>query len=256
MRFTNPFVRSFFVGLVWYFLIATKIASGHSYSFSTFPLGMVLTLSTAWLVTALLVGLLADKRKAFRSWGSQIITTIFGSLVVVVIMLLTTQINIFNPSKLPKFDSTDQMMAYMANEAAGWMKQDKGIDLDYSFDSIKQVEARLGEISKEVVKDNPQKGTFGIAMGYGAYIGEVFRRQQGGSWAVSDRLDGQNSYPLTTQNSNVAYPVMWCYKRLINGDDDNVYFKAIYFSQASSNSTDLLKSPAKASSDPAAQGTN
>src|SRR5262249_22655828 len=159
-----------------------------------------------WLITALLVGLLADKKMAFRSWGAQAVATVCGSLIVMGVMLLTAEIDTGRFSKPPKFDTTDQMMAYMANEATRWMKQDKNIDLDYSFDSIKGVETRLGEISKDVVKDNPQKGTFGIALAYGAYVGEVFRRQYGGSWAKSDKLGGENSFPLTTGSNNVAYP--------------------------------------------------
>jgi hypothetical protein len=256
MRFTNPFARSFSVGLVLFVLIGCAIASRKSYSLATFPLSMALILLIAWFITALLVGLLADKSKWFHSWRGQIIGTWIGSLLVMVLMAVTAQFSIGNPTKAPKFDSTDQMMVYFADLATQWTKQDKNIDLDYSFDSIKQVETRLGEISKEVVKDNPQHGTFGIAVGYGAYIGEVFRRQYGGSWAVSDKVGGQNSYPLTTQSSNVSYPVMWCYKRLINGDEDNVYFKAMSFNEVSGRHTNVLKFQPTASSPRAAQSTN
>jgi len=31
---------------------------------------------------------------------------------------------------------------------------------------------------------------------------------------------------LTTKSNQVIFPVGWCWKRIINGDEDNVYLKA------------------------------
>jgi len=79
--------------------------------------------------------------------------------------------------------------------------------LDYSFDSIKVIEEELGRISNEVDGANPRQGTSGLAMGYGAYIGEVFRRRDGGSWAVDHPAAGRRSYPLTTKSNVIMFPV-------------------------------------------------
>ena len=124
------------------------------------------------------------------------------------------------------------MMECFANGATKWVKKDRGLDLDYSLDSIKVIEEELARISREVDHSNPQRGTFGVAMGYGAYIGEVFRRRAGGSWAVDHPAGGQQSYPLTTQSNVTMFPVGWCWKRLTVGEEDNVYHKAMMFSQA------------------------
>jgi len=129
----------------------------------------------------------------------------------------------------PKFNTTNEMMIYLAGESAKWIKQDRDIDVNYSLESIQHVEEELGRISKEVNKTNPAPGTFGIALGYGAYIGEVFRRDYGGEWAVDHPTGGPKSYPLTTRSNTVIFPVGWCWKRLINGDEDNVYHKAMMF---------------------------
>jgi hypothetical protein len=66
---------------------------------------------------------------------------------------------------------------------------------------------------------------------YGAYIGEVFRRRSGGSWAADHPIGGEQSYPLTTKSNGTMFPVGWCWKRLTVGEEDNVYHKAMLFWQ-------------------------
>ena len=120
-------------------------------------------------------------------------------------------------------------MVYFAGEAAKWVKKDRNIDLDYSLESVKIVEEELGRISRQVDKRSPKPGTFGIAMGYGAYIGEVFRRRDGGSWAVDHPTGGARSYPFQTKTNGAIFPVGWCWNRLTSGEEDNVYHKARIF---------------------------
>ncbi|HTA29567.1 MAG TPA: hypothetical protein VK731_03750 [Candidatus Cybelea sp.] len=254
MRFTNSFVRSFLIGIVWYFIAALKIASRNSYSLSTFPPVSVFILFVAWIITSLLVGLIGSRSRFVRPWVGTTIATMLCSLLVMVLMLLTTSIQLGGKPKLPTFKTTDEMMKYFANEATQWMKQEKGVDLDYSVESIKSVDEELGIISKDIDKEKPQPGTFGIAMGYGAYIGEVFRRKNGGSWSTNDST-GQNPYPLKS-GDNVIYPVMWCYKRLINGEEDDVYFKAIAFQKAAADGVGANQSKLPPLKTPANQTTN
>jgi len=130
---------------------------------------------------------------------------------------------------MPNFKSTDELMAYLATEATKWVKNDRGIDLDYSIESIQTIDEELARLSKEVNKTNPQKGTFGTALGYGAYVGEVIRRRAGGSWAADHPAGGPHSYPLTITSNRVIFPVGWCWKRLTGGEEENVYTKAKLF---------------------------
>lgn len=183
----------------------------------------------AWIITGLLLGVLAARFDKMRSWLSVGLATMAGSIVVLWLMLLTVE-KIYGLSPAPTFNNADDMMVYFANEAARWVKKDRNINLDYSVDSAKIVEEELARISSDVDRANPQAGTFGLAMGYGAYVGEVIRRRHGGSWAMDHPLGGPRSYPLTTGSNSTVFPVGWCWKRLTVGEEDNVYHKVLLFS--------------------------
>ena len=230
MSISSPFFRTFTVGAVWFTAVALKMVSRHSGHWSTYPLHNFIVLVVAWVITALLLGVAASRFGRLRSWWGIGLGTVVGSFVVLGLMLFTVERVYSTP--LPKFKSTDEMMVYFSNETAKWVKRDRGIDLDYSLGSIKIIEEELGRISKEVDRAKPQAGTLGLAIGYGAYIGEVLRRRDGGSWAVDHPVGGLRSYPLTTKSTNTIFPVGWCWKRLTNGEEENVYHKALVFTEA------------------------
>lgn len=234
------FLRTFTVGAVWFIAVAIKMVSRHPDHWSTFPPRNLIVPLIACIITATLLGFVAKRFEQLRSWWSVGLGTLFGSLLVLWLVLLAVE-RAYGPPARPNFKNTDEMMAYLGKETTKWVKQDRAIDLDYSFDSIKIIEQELARISVEVNRTNPQPGTFGIAMGYGAYIGEVFRRRDGGTWAVDDPTFGAKSYPLTTRSNSVIYPVGWCWKRLINGEEDNVYHKAMPVSKAGNVITDMVE---------------
>jgi hypothetical protein len=217
------------------------MVSRHPGHWSTYPPRNFIVLVVAWIITALLLGVVATRWERLRSLWIVALGTVAGSFVVMGSMLLTLQ-QMHGPAAVPPFRNTDAMMEYLASEATKWVKKDRGLDLDYSLDSIKVIEEELSRISKEVDHSSPQRGTFGVAMGYGAYIGEVFRRRAGGSWAVDHPAGGQQSYPLTTQSNVTMFPVGWCWKRLTVGEEDNVYHKAVIFSQAGDVITNVAPS--------------
>ena len=206
-------------------MVAFKMASRHSGGWSTYPPRNLIVLLIAWVITASLLGVVATRWERMRSWGLLTMGTVAGSFLIMGAMLMTMQLS---QGSVPqqKFASTDAMMEHLANEAAGWVKKDRGINLDYSVESIQVIEEELGRIEKEIDKEKPQQGTFGLAMGYGAYIGEVFRRRDGGSWAQDHPNGGEQSFPMTTKSNVTIFPVGWCWKRLTVGEEDNVYLKA------------------------------
>jgi len=230
MRISTPYVRTFTAGAVWFAAVGFKMLARHSGHWSTFPPRNLIVLVFAWVITALLLGVLATRFQKLRSWWGIGLGTVVGSFVVPGLMLFTA-VKVYGPPAPPEFKSTDEMMAYLATETTRWVKKDRGIDLDYSIDSIKIIEEELDRISGRVDKANPQEGTFGLATGYGAYIGEVLRRRDGGSWAVDHSVGGPRSYPLTTKSNTTVFPVGWCWKRLTIGEEDNVYHKVLLFSQ-------------------------
>ena len=238
MNSASPYLRAFIVGFIWFAAVAFKMVSRHPGHWSTYPPQNLISISVAFLVAALLLGVLATRFEKLRSWLGICIGTVVGSFAIMSLMLLLAQQS-RKPAMPPQFKNTDEMMVYFAGKAAEWVKADRKIDLDYSFDSIQIIEEELARLSKDVDKTNPQKGTFGLATGYGAYVGEVLRRRDGGTWAVDDPIVGDHAYPLTLKSNSTVYPVGWCWKRLTVGEEDNVYHKALFTSERTGAITNI-----------------
>src|SRR5687767_5688947 len=191
---SNPYFRAFVIGALWFGFVAFKLVSREPGGLSAYPAQKLAILSVMWALTALSLGIVASRYKKLRSWGAITLATMPSSLAVMFLMLLVVE-RVYGPGLPPKFKTTDEMMSYFANETTKWVKKDRGIDLDYSIESTKIIEEELGRISAEVDKANPQAGTFGLATGYGAYVGEALRRKYGGSWSADHPVAGVGSYP-------------------------------------------------------------
>jgi hypothetical protein len=112
----------------------------------------------------------------------------------------------------------------MAAEEAVIYAAKRGKTLDYSAESIKTVEALLGELHDSHARGNlPEKNLHVHALDFGGYIGEVLRRKFGGTWATDHPVAGPGSFPIRWKSD--SFPVTWCGKRIINGDEDNVWVK-------------------------------
>ncbi|MEW6303894.1 MAG: hypothetical protein AB1705_10510 [Verrucomicrobiota bacterium] len=226
MNSANPYFRAFVCGAIWCAAIALKLSSRPSSNWAALPDWKWLVLVTVAVGAALGLGVLASRVGRMRSWWVMGVGTVVAWFVVFGVLLVGMRVA-FPPKAVPEFAGTDEMMAHLAAESTKWVKADCGIDLDYSLDSIKIIEEELGRISKDTDRNNPKAGTFGIAMGYGAYVGEVLRRADGGSWAEDHPVGGERSFPLTLKGDQVLFPVGWCWKRLTNGEEENVYIKAL-----------------------------
>jgi hypothetical protein len=231
----NPYVRTFALGAIWFAAVAWKLVSrhaGHSYP----PRNLVGVLF-AWLITALLLGAVAARFERLRSWWILAIGTMAGSLAVVGLMTMALGVN-QDPLPAPRtFANPQEMMDFFVSEAAKWVKADQRVDLDYSLESIRLIEEQLNRLSQEVDRTNPAHGTFGQAAGYGAYVGEVFRRQMGGSWSIEHADRSRHpSYPLMLHGNTVIFPVAWCWNRITNGAAANVYEKAKQFAESTGTS--------------------
>src|SRR5262245_25144335 len=163
MNFSSPYVRTFLTGAVWFVAIAAKMVSRHPGPWSTYPPQNFIVLIFGWVITALLLGMLATQFKGLRSWLSIGVLTVGGSLAVLGLMVFVADRTSGHPPPR-EFKSTDEMMSHFATEATQWVKTDRGIDLDYSFESIRIIEEELSRLSKGVDRTNPQKGTFGTAV--------------------------------------------------------------------------------------------
>ena len=127
----------------------------------------------------------------------------------------------------PKFRSTDEFIQFMATEAIKDAGGKDRIDLDYSVSSIKEVEGILGRLHEQYAKDPSSISANGLGSAYGAYVGEVIRRSEPGTkWERDDNVGGEKSYPIIWgPSAGHSYPMAWCYHRIVNGEEDNVWVK-------------------------------
>ena len=125
-----------------------------------------------------------------------------------------------------KFASTDEFVQWLATEAVKDAWEQNRVKLDYSVDSIKDVEKILGALHGQYTKDPSTLSVNGLGSAYGAYIGEVIRRSEPGAhWQRDDEM-GEKSYPIIWgPRAGHSYPMAWCYHRILNGDEDNVWIK-------------------------------
>lgn len=100
------------------------------------------------------------------------------------------------------------------------------IELDYSPNSIKEVERILDKIHRrhrEEPIDNAELNR--LKLEWGGYVGEVIKRLRKAEWQLDSKIAGPGSLPVVYENSGESFPVMWCLKRIVNGPEDNVWDK-------------------------------
>ena len=129
------------------------------------------------------------------------------------------------------FKSIDALMQFMAAEAVKKAEQENHIKLDYSVQSLENIEAILGKLHEQYVKDRSSVAVNEASMAYGAYLGEVIKRSEPGAyWEADHPVAGEKSYPLYWKGG-VSYPWGWCLKRILNGPEDNVWRKYLALKQ-------------------------
>jgi hypothetical protein len=130
--------------------------------------------------------------------------------------------------------SINDVMAAYAEDAVDYARSVFGIALDYSSGSIEHVES----IADKLYRDRP-RGWLSKLTGrgptpdeidkickiLGGYIGEVFRRSQGGDWAVHDEFNALG----VRRDEAWIFPPAKVHKRLENGAEDNLwsYFQIV-----------------------------
>ncbi len=124
-----------------------------------------------------------------------------------------------------EFKSLDELINYLASSAVEVSQKSFQVTLNYSPESIKAVEKILGKLHEDYTKDKSMLGINGLAHAFGAYIGEVIRRTEPGvRWERDHESAGEKSYPLHWLGG-MAFPCGWAYRRIVNGEEDNVWHK-------------------------------
>jgi hypothetical protein len=145
-------------------------------------------------------------------------------IILAAVLLLLAAFRAYR-KKIRSASSDPNVFMPLAAEAAVAYASQHGKTLDYSPESIKTVETLLAELHDAHSQGNlPEKTLHIRALEFGGYIGEVLRRKYGGSWATDHSVAGPGAFPIHWKSSD-SFPVGWCGKRILNGDEDNVWVK-------------------------------
>ncbi len=98
-----------------------------------------------------------------------------------------------------------------------------GITLDFTKDTIKNVDVILGDYNGRLSEYETEEGKntlWNIAVYYGIYTGETLLRcglrEKGYDWRVDDGL------PVLASGKNMCSPITKAHKMILNGPEDSV----------------------------------
>ena len=130
---------------------------------------------------------------------------------------------------MPPQDLTEVMQSY-AEQAVAAAAREHQIELDYSEESLKQVEnilERLHQPVPSVAPDAPAAPTDADAEDlckmWGGYLGEVVRRRWGGEWVLETYPGGNVLTVALSTPGGTVFPSLKIYRRLSQGAAENVW---------------------------------
>jgi hypothetical protein len=132
-----------------------------------------------------------------------------------------------NAQPVADVKNIDSYMASLAAQAVDRANSSYGITLDYSPDSVKEVEKLLG-VKYDMAKTQPmsEDEMSDAAHLWGSYVGEVMKRLHPAHWERDSAAGGKDALPIVFNDTREqSFPCAWVYHRLKNGDEDNVWFK-------------------------------
>jgi hypothetical protein len=119
--------------------------------------------------------------------------------------------------------SVASMAAVYAEKAVVLAREFKA-RLDYSENSLMEVETILAQLSRELPAAQPaSEDLTEICKMWGSYLGEVVRRRFGGEWSI-ETYPGKQFATLTLNvGGGKLFPSMKIHRRLTEGEGDNVW---------------------------------
>jgi len=116
-----------------------------------------------------------------------------------------------------------EVVEAFAKDAVANAQRDFGYSLDYSPESIEKLESIVAAKHDEL-KLNPilPIQVEAIAKVWGAYLGEVIRRKRGGNYFIPHQGPFAGLCVLKIGEDQIC-PLAKVYKRLSNGEEDNLY---------------------------------
>jgi hypothetical protein len=130
-------------------------------------------------------------------------------------------------------ENIDQYVASLSAQAVERARSSYGVNLDYSPDSVKEVEKLLAtKYALQKAHPMTEQEIDDAAHLWGAYIGEVIKRIHPAHWVRDSEVAGKDALPIVYDDkSGESYPCAWVYHRLKNGEEDNVWIKFHFLTQ-------------------------
>ena len=116
-----------------------------------------------------------------------------------------------------------ETMSAMAKDAIQIAKQHFEVDLDFQIESIQVVEQMLGELHKEFASNPEMDDVDQLACCFGAYIGECIRQAHPGAHWPGTMPEEGPGFLLLTWLGWESPTLSWCYERLTEGDDHDIW---------------------------------
>ena len=115
------------------------------------------------------------------------------------------------------------MMQAYAEQAVAAARQFQ-VELDYSEESLQQVEAILGGLQSGAASAAPSDAEAeDLCKVWGGYLGEVVRRRWGGEWVLGNYPGGNVLTVALSTPGGTVFPSMKIYRRLNQGATENVW---------------------------------
>ncbi len=131
---------------------------------------------------------------------------------------------------MPDLDLSAMMQAYAEQAVAA--AREFQIELDYSEESLKQVENILERLDGPIARGAPgataspspsDVDTEERCKMWGGYLGEVVRRRWGGEWVLETYPGGNVLTVALSTPGGTVFPSMKIYRRLSQGAEENVW---------------------------------
>ena len=114
------------------------------------------------------------------------------------------------------------LMKDTAQDAVENAKEQLGIELDYSNESVMHIDRLISHYLDNYQSQTlDQKTIFTVCHMFGSYVGEVFKRSAGGHWVYDDSDPDAPNVLLHYQDKSFAFAGI-CYERLIKDSSVSV----------------------------------
>src|SRR6266478_10223052 len=112
-----------------------------------------------------------------------------------------------------------RMMEVFAIDAVHAARSSHGVELDYSSDSVRDLDQILERANQTLRM--PEDTFFAFPDMWGGYLGEVIRRKWGGQWLIPSDGPFKDQISLAVRGETIS-PPMLVLRRVTNGDEANL----------------------------------